>query len=148
LKGLLRKKETKEKEWAFKKKKWPKRKNIRNFDFGVVLIRNRIYLTEIYNIWSQHSSPLVKQQFTCLKKKTLEILRQKESIFIGIPRENQIQEKRICLTPDAVNAITGPTDIGYLLGIWSGRWCHYSDLEFYQAGAEITGIQRKSLLPL
>ena len=54
---------------------------------------------------NQPSSPFSKQQLLP-QEETLEILKQKGELFIGLPKENQYQEKRICLTPDAVNAIT------------------------------------------
>jgi len=54
---------------------------------------------------AQASSPFSKQQLLP-QEETLEILKQKGELFIGLPKENQFQEKRICLTPDAVNAIT------------------------------------------
>ena len=39
------------------------------------------------------------------QEETLEVTRQKGALFIGIPKETYFQEKRICLTPDAVAAV-------------------------------------------
>jgi len=39
------------------------------------------------------------------QEETLEITKEKGELFIGIPKETYFQEKRICLTPDAVAAI-------------------------------------------
>ena len=85
---------------------------------------------------SQHSSPFSKQQLLP-QEETLEILRQKGELFIGIPKENQYQEKRICLTPDAVNAITA-NGHRILMESGAGDAANYSDIEYTNAGAEIT----------
>tara|TARA_R110000868_G_scaffold36074_2_gene128444 strand:- start:41786 stop:42985 length:1200 start_codon:yes stop_codon:yes gene_type:complete len=90
---------------------------------------------------SQHSSPFSKQQLLP-QEETLEILRQKGELFIGIPRENQYQEKRICLTPDAVNAITA-NGHRILIESGAGDGANYSDLEYTKAGAEITRDTKK-----
>ena len=49
-------------------------------------------------------SPFTREQLLP-QEETLEISRQKGELYIGIPKEAYFQEKRICLTPDAVNAI-------------------------------------------
>lgn len=85
---------------------------------------------------NQPSSPFSKQQLLP-QEETLEILRQKGELFIGIPKENQYQEKRICLTPDAVNAITA-NGHRILMESGAGEAANYSDLEYTNAGAEIT----------
>jgi Alanine dehydrogenase len=36
----------------------------------------------------------------------LEVKKQKGTLFIGLPKETHFEEKRICLTPDAVSAMT------------------------------------------
>ncbi|HLT50886.1 MAG TPA: alanine dehydrogenase [Arenibacter sp.] len=84
----------------------------------------------------QHSSPFSKQQLLP-QEETLEIFRQKGELFIGIPKENQYQEKRICLTPDAVNAITA-NGHRILIESGAGEAANYTDLEYTNAGAEIT----------
>ena len=50
-------------------------------------------------------SPFTKQQLLPQEEK-LEIARHKSELFIGIPKETSYQERRICLTPDAVNSLT------------------------------------------
>ena len=49
-------------------------------------------------------SPFTKQQLLP-QEETLEILKHKQELFIGIPKETSYQEKRVCLTPDAVGAL-------------------------------------------
>ncbi len=82
------------------------------------------------------TSPFSKQQLLP-QEETLEILKQKGELFIGLPKENQFQEKRICLTPDAVNAITA-NGHRVLIEAGAGEGSHFSDLEYTNAGAEIT----------
>jgi alanine dehydrogenase len=50
-------------------------------------------------------SPFTKEQLLPQEEK-LEIAKQKSELFIGIPKETSHQERRICLTPDAVNSLT------------------------------------------
>ena len=51
------------------------------------------------------TSPFSKQQLIPLEE-TLEIIKQKGELVIGIPKETHHQEKRVCLTPDAIAALT------------------------------------------
>lgn len=90
---------------------------------------------------SQHPSPFSKQQLLP-QEETLEILRQKGELFIGLPKENQYQEKRICLTPDAVNAITA-NGHRILIESGAGDGANYSDVDYTNAGAEITRDTKK-----
>jgi len=90
---------------------------------------------------NQPSSPFSKQQLLP-QEETLEILRQKGELFIGIPKENQYQEKRICLTPDAVNAITS-NGHRILMEAGAGEGANFSDLDYTNAGAEITRDTKK-----
>ncbi len=85
---------------------------------------------------AQPSSPFSKQQLLP-QEETLEVLKQKGELFIGLPKENQFQEKRICLTPDAVNAITAHGH-RVLIEAGAGEGANYSDLDYTNAGAEIT----------
>lgn len=85
---------------------------------------------------SQSTSPFSKQQLLP-QEETLEVLRQKGELFIGLPKENQNQEKRICLTPDAVNAIVS-NGHRVLVESGAGKGAHFSDLDYTNAGAEIT----------
>ncbi len=90
---------------------------------------------------NQPTSPFSKQQLLP-QEETLEVFRQKGELFIGIPKEKQYQEKRICLTPDAVNAITAHGH-RVLIEAGAGEGAHYSDLEYTNAGAEITKDTKK-----
>lgn len=86
-------------------------------------------------------SPFTKEQLLPQEEK-LEIARHKSQLFIGIPKENSYQERRICLTPDAVNSLTFQ---GHRVMIEAGAGISssYSDKEYSEAGAEITQDTKK-----
>lgn len=90
---------------------------------------------------NQPSSPFSKQQLLP-QEETLEVLKQKGELFIGIPNENQYQEKRICLTPDAVNALTSNGHM-VLMEAGAGESASYTDKEYTEAGAKITRDTKK-----
>ncbi len=81
-------------------------------------------------------TPFTKDQLLPQEEK-LEIARQKSALFIGIPKETSYQERRICLTPDAVNTLTSQGH-RVLLEAGAGLSASYSDAEYSEAGAEIT----------
>lgn len=89
----------------------------------------------------QPASPFSKQQLLP-QEETLEILKQKGELFIGIPNEIQYQEKRICLTPDAVNALTA-NGHKVLMEAGAGESASYTDVEYTNAGATITRDTKK-----
>jgi len=90
---------------------------------------------------AQTSSPFSKQQLLP-QEETLEVLKQKGELFIGLPKEIQFQEKRICLTPDAVNAITAHGH-RVLIEAGAGEGANYTDLEYTNAGGEICKDTKK-----
>ena len=85
---------------------------------------------------SKKYSPFSKEELLP-KPEMLEIKKQKGELFIGIPKETHLQEKRICLTPDAVAALTNH---GHRIIIESGAGdgANYSDTEYSEAGAKIS----------
>ncbi|WP_117880681.1 alanine dehydrogenase [Aureibaculum luteum] len=85
---------------------------------------------------SKQYSPFSKEQLMP-KPEMLEIRKQKGELFIGIPKETHLQEKRICLTPDAVAALTNQ---GHRIIIEStaGDGANYTDSEYSEAGAQIS----------
>jgi len=85
---------------------------------------------------SESLSPFTKQQLLPQEEK-LEVLRQKGELFIGIPKETAYQEKRVCLTPDAVNALTSHGH-RVLVESGAGEGSNFSDKEYSDAGGEIT----------
>jgi len=89
----------------------------------------------------QPSSPFSKQQLLP-QEETLEVLKQKGELFIGIPKENQNLEKRVCLTPDAVNAITS-NGHRVMLESGAGEGANYADIDYTNAGAEVVRDTKK-----
>lgn len=85
---------------------------------------------------SKQLSPFTKQQLLP-QEETLEIFKSKGDLFIGIPKETAFQEKRVCLTPDAVYALVS-NGHRVLLESGAGDGANYSDKDYSEAGAEIT----------
>lgn len=81
-------------------------------------------------------SPFTKQQLLPQEEK-LEILKRKGELFIGIPKETAFQEKRVCLTPDAVSALIC-NGHKVLMESGAGDGASFTDREYSEAGAEIT----------
>lgn len=88
-------------------------------------------------------TPFTKQQLLPQEEK-LEVARHKSELFIGIPKETSYQERRICLTPDAVNSLTSHGH-RVLIEAGAGLASSYSDKEYSDAGAEITADTQKVL---
>ena len=85
---------------------------------------------------SKSLSPFTKQQLLP-QEETLEIFKKKGDLFIGIPKETAFQEKRVCLTPDAVYALVN-NGHRVLLEAGAGKGANFSDKDYSEAGAEIT----------
>ncbi|MCJ7757714.1 MAG: alanine dehydrogenase, partial [Gillisia sp.] len=90
---------------------------------------------------SKQTSPFTREQLLP-QEETLEVYKNKGELFIGIPKETSFQEKRVCLTPDAVGAITAH---GHRVMIESnaGKWARFSDKDYSDAGAEVTKDTKK-----
>lgn len=86
-------------------------------------------------------TPFTKQQLMPQEEK-LEVGKHRSELFIGLPKETCHQERRICLTPDAVNSLTCH---GHRVMIESGAGASssYSDKEYSDAGAEVTKDTKK-----
>ena len=76
------------------------------------------------------------------QEEKLEIGKHKSDLFIGIPKETSYQERRICLTPDAVSSLVSH---GHRVMIESdaGKNASFSDKEYADAGAEVTKDTKK-----
>jgi len=85
---------------------------------------------------SKQYSPFSKEQLMP-KPEMLEIKREKGELFIGVPKETHLQEKRICLTPDAVAALTNHGH-KIIIETGAGEGANYSDNEYSEAGAKIS----------
>ncbi|MFT7051059.1 MAG: alanine dehydrogenase [Psychroserpens sp.] len=81
-------------------------------------------------------SPFTKAQLLP-QEEMLEVYKKKGDLFIGIPKETYFQEKRVCLTPDAVSALVSN---GHRVMIESGagEGANFKDKSYSEAGAEVT----------
>lgn len=86
-------------------------------------------------------SPFTKAQLLP-QEEMLEISRQQGELFIGIPKEAYFQEKRICLTPDAVSAIVN-NGHRVLMEKGAGLEAGFSDADYSEAGAQLTEDTQK-----
>tara|TARA_B100001115_G_scaffold183781_1_gene183759 strand:+ start:6025 stop:7233 length:1209 start_codon:yes stop_codon:yes gene_type:complete len=70
------------------------------------------------------------------QEEVLEVQKSRQHLQIGIPAETCLQEKRIPLTPDAVNLLV---EHGHevIIETNAGLNAHYSDQDFSEAGAKI-----------
>ena len=66
----------------------------------------------------------------------LEIKPRKGKFKIGIPKETHLQERRVCLTPDAVASLTAQGH-EFVLETGAGENARYTDVQYSEAGAEI-----------
>ncbi|MDX1462285.1 MAG: alanine dehydrogenase [Marinirhabdus sp.] len=82
------------------------------------------------------SSPFTKAELLPQEEK-LEISKQKGDLFIGLPKETCFQEKRICLTPDAVGALVAHGH-RVLVEKGAGEEAGFSDADYNEAGAKLT----------
>ncbi|TXE05614.1 alanine dehydrogenase [Gelidibacter salicanalis] len=85
---------------------------------------------------SKSMSPFTREQLLP-QEETLEIYKKKGKLFIGIPKETYFQEKRVCLTPDAVSAIVS-NGHRVMLEAGAGEGANFKDKTYSEAGAEIT----------
>ncbi len=85
---------------------------------------------------AQHMSPFSKEELLP-KPEMLEIGNKKGELFIGLPKETHYEEKRICLTPNAVAALTTN---GHRIVVESGagEGTNYTDKQYSEAGAKIS----------
>ncbi|WP_068598350.1 alanine dehydrogenase [Vaginella massiliensis] len=72
----------------------------------------------------------------------LEIPRKKEKFCIGIPRETNNQEKRVLLTPDAVEVLVS-NGHQVMVETGAGEGAHFNDKEYSEAGAQISYSTRE-----
>jgi len=81
-------------------------------------------------------SPFSKEELLP-QPEMLEIKRQKDDLYIGIPKETHFEEKRICLTPNAVAALSAN---GHRIVVESGAGdgTNFTDKEYSEAGAKIS----------
>lgn len=79
---------------------------------------------------------LMQQGSLLPQEEMLEISKKKGKLFIGIPKEQSFQERRVALVPEAVSLLVAN---GHRVKIESksGEGANFSDREYSEAGAEI-----------
>jgi len=82
------------------------------------------------------------QQIYIPQEERLAVLHRKGNLYIGLPKEKHLQEKRICLTPDGVATLTAH---GHKVMIESGagEGALYPDEEYAKAGAILTKDRKR-----
>ncbi|MCI2228427.1 alanine dehydrogenase [Polaribacter sp. MSW13] len=81
-------------------------------------------------------SPFSKEELLP-QEEMLEIKKHKGELFIGLPKESYLGEKRVCLTPDAVGALTA-NGHRIVVETGAGDGANYTDKEYSEAGAKIS----------
>ncbi|MFY9244088.1 MAG: alanine dehydrogenase [Polaribacter sp.] len=81
-------------------------------------------------------SPFSKEELLP-QAEMLEVQKKKGELFIGLPKETYLGEKRVCLTPDAVTAITAQGH-RIVLETGAGDGSNFTDKEYSEAGAKIS----------
>ncbi|GER60528.1 alanine dehydrogenase [Patiriisocius marinus] len=76
------------------------------------------------------------------QEEMLEVAKKRGDLYIGLPKETYFQEKRICLTPDAVAAVVA-NGHKVLLESGAGEEAGFSDKNYSDAGAQITNDTKK-----
>ncbi|MBU3011721.1 alanine dehydrogenase [Polaribacter vadi] len=81
-------------------------------------------------------SPFSKEELLP-QTEMLEVKKKKGELFIGLPKESYLGEKRVCLTPDAVTALTN-NGHRIVVETGAGDGANYTDKEYSEAGAKIS----------
>ena len=81
-------------------------------------------------------SPFTKEQLMP-QPEMLEIKKQKSELFIGLPKETNVEEKRISLNPDAVSALVAHGH-RVVVETGAGEGANYTDKQYSDAGAKIS----------
>lgn len=81
-------------------------------------------------------SPFSKEELLP-QTEMLEVKKKKGELFIGLPKETYLGEKRVCLTPDAVTALTA-NGHRIVIETGAGDGANFTDKEYSEAGAKIS----------
>ncbi len=81
-------------------------------------------------------SPFSKEELLP-QAEMLEIKKQKGELLIGLPKETHYEEKRVCLTPDAVAALSAQGH-RVVIETGAGEGSNYTDREYADAGAKVS----------
>lgn len=81
-------------------------------------------------------SPFSKEELLP-QAEMLEVKKKKGELLIGLPKETHFEEKRVCLTPDAVAALSAQGH-RVVIETGAGEGSNYSDKEYSDAGAKVS----------
>ncbi len=90
---------------------------------------------------SERLTPFSKQELLPLEER-LELSSSQQSLTIGIPKESEANENRVCLSPEAVYTLSCHNH-KVLIESGAGDNSNYSNEEYSLAGAEITSNRAK-----
>lgn len=78
-----------------------------------------------------------KEEDLIPKEEKLEVLKKEKKFSIGIPKETCLNEKRLCITPDAMQVLV---EHGHqiIIEAGAGEGSFFTDLQFSESGAQIT----------
>lgn len=88
-----------------------------------------------------HSTPFSHSELLP-QEEMLEVKKSKGELFIGLPKEHSYQEKRVCLTPEAVADLTA-NGHRVLIERGAGKDASFSDKDYAEAGGELTADREK-----
>ena len=76
------------------------------------------------------------------QEERLELKQIKKEFIIGVPKEHDFNEKRICLTPDSVSYLA-LNDYEIFIESGAGIGSNFSDLDYSEAGAKIVNTKQE-----
>lgn len=82
------------------------------------------------------ASELASQAGLQVLEKRFEVSKKKQSLFIGIPKENSFYENRVPLTPESVETLTN-NGLRIVIESRAGDASRFSDKDYSEAGARI-----------
>jgi alanine dehydrogenase len=85
--------------------------------------------------------PFSKEQLLPQEER-LELKQIKKEFIIGVPKEHDVNEKRICLTPDSVSYLA-LNDYEIFIESGAGIGSNFSDLDYSEAGAKIVNTKQE-----
>ncbi len=86
-------------------------------------------------------SPFSKQELQTQAER-LEMRHGKQSLQIGIPKENSFEEKRVCLSPDSVHTLCNQGH-EIIIETGAGSYAGFDDKSYSEAGASIAYDQKR-----
>lgn len=77
------------------------------------------------------------------KEEKLEVIRKGKQFSIGVPKETCLNEKRTCITPDAVQVLV---EHGHeiIIEAGAGEGSYFTDLQYSESGARITNDPKEA----